>query len=157
MWKPHITVAAVIEYQERFLLVSDSTSRGVLLNQPAGHLEANEDLITAVIREVKEETSMDFRPEKIVGIYLYHPNSEQTYLRVCFTGSLLDYSKTPCPVEGDDGVIAANWFDLATIHKRAGEHRSQLVAQCIDDYLSGQLYPLSMLHHIVPNCMLKLD
>lgn len=157
MWQPHITVAAVIEHQGSFLLVSDNTSRGVMLNQPAGHLEPNEDLIAAVIREVKEESSMDFRPEKIVGMYLYHPNPEQTYLRICFTGSLLDYTKTPCPAQDDDGVIAANWFDLAAIRKRASEHRSQLVIQCIDDYLNGQLYPLSMLHNIVPNYMLKVD
>ena len=148
MWHTHITVAAVIEHQNKFLLVSDNTSQGIRLNQPAGHLEASEDLLAAIVREVKEESSMDFVPEGVVGIYLYHPSPEKTYLRVCFSGRLLDYAKVPCPAADDDGVIAAGWYDLTTIQKRASEHRSQLVTQCIDDYLSGQLFPLSMLHNI---------
>ncbi|MBX9597948.1 MAG: NUDIX domain-containing protein [Burkholderiales bacterium] len=148
MWHTHITVAAVIEHQNKFLLVSDNTSQGIRLNQPAGHLEASEDLLAAIVREVKEESSMDFVPEGVVGIYLYHPSPEKTYLRVCFSGRLLDYAKVPCPAADDDDVIAAGWYDLTTIQKRASEHRSQLVTQCIDDYLSGQLFPLSMLHNI---------
>lgn len=148
MWQTHITVAAVIEHKNKFLLVSDSTSQGIKLNQPAGHLEADEDLRAAIVREVKEESSMDFVPTGIIGIYLYHPNPEQTYLRICFSGSLLDYDQVPCPAADDDGVIAAGWYDLTTIQKRISEHRSQLVMQCIDDYLSGKLFSLSMLHNI---------
>jgi ADP-ribose pyrophosphatase YjhB (NUDIX family) len=51
MWHPHVTVAAVIEHNGKFLLVRDNTSSGIKLNRPAGHLEPNETLIDAVIHD----------------------------------------------------------------------------------------------------------
>ncbi|MEQ1883406.1 MAG: NUDIX hydrolase, partial [Burkholderiales bacterium] len=42
VWKPDVTVAAVVERDGRFLLVEEHTERGLLFNQPAGHLEADE-------------------------------------------------------------------------------------------------------------------
>ena len=56
VWKPHVTVAAVVERDGRFLLVEEHTSNGLQFNQPAGHLEENESLIDAVKREAFEET-----------------------------------------------------------------------------------------------------
>ena len=55
VWKPHVTVAAVIERDNRFLFVEEHTPNGLQFNQPAGHLEPNEDFITAVKREVKKK------------------------------------------------------------------------------------------------------
>ena len=57
VWKPHVTVAAIIENNNRFLLVEEETSKGLAFNQPAGHLEKGEDLVYAVKREVFEETA----------------------------------------------------------------------------------------------------
>jgi 8-oxo-dGTP pyrophosphatase MutT (NUDIX family) len=136
MWKTHVTVAAVIEHNQHFVLVTDATSQGLKLNQPAGHVEAHEDFIQAIIREVKEETSLDFIPEKIIGLYWYQPNPENNYLRICFKGSLLDYSALPAPAPNDDGVVAAAWYNLETIKTRQNEHRSSLVIRCINDYLA---------------------
>ena len=42
VWKPHVTVAAVLERDGRFLLVEEQTEDGILLNHPAGHLEPDE-------------------------------------------------------------------------------------------------------------------
>jgi hypothetical protein len=39
VWKPNVTVAAVIERDGRFLMIEEETERGALYNQPAGHLE----------------------------------------------------------------------------------------------------------------------
>ncbi len=39
-WLPHVTVAAVIERDGRFLRVEEEPDEGVVINQPAGHLEA---------------------------------------------------------------------------------------------------------------------
>ena len=67
-WKPNVTVAAIIERDQKFLLVEENADDHVVFNQPAGHLEKNETLIEAVKREVLEETAWEFIPQSIVGI-----------------------------------------------------------------------------------------
>ena len=44
IWKPSVTVAAIVERDGRFLLVEEHTNRGRLFNQPAGHLDPGETL-----------------------------------------------------------------------------------------------------------------
>jgi hypothetical protein len=39
VWKPHVTVAAVVQRDGKFLLVEEETEVGLAFNQPAGHLE----------------------------------------------------------------------------------------------------------------------
>ena len=51
-WKPHVTVAAVLEQGGRFLLVEEETSDGLKLNNPAGHLEPGESPAQGCAREV---------------------------------------------------------------------------------------------------------
>ena len=68
-WKPNVTVAAIIERDGKFLLVEEHTSQGLRLNQPAGHLEANESLLQAAVREAREESAYEFHPQHLVGIY----------------------------------------------------------------------------------------
>ena len=70
-WKPNTTVAAVIEKDGKFLLVEELIEDELVFNQPAGHLEKGETLLDAVKREVLEETTFDFEPKALVGIYLY--------------------------------------------------------------------------------------
>ena len=58
-WTPRVTVAAVLERDGRFLLVEERQSRGLVLNNPAGHLDIGESLPQACVREVLEETGID--------------------------------------------------------------------------------------------------
>src|SRR6478735_2627037 len=92
-WKPSVTVAAVIEEQGRFLLVEEETPEGLMLNNPAGHLDAGESPLQAVVREALEETARDFVPEALLGIYMarfVRPSRSEdvTYLRLAFTGQV---------------------------------------------------------------------
>ena len=70
MFKPEITVATILERNGRFLLVEEETEQGILLNQPAGHLEADESIQDAAVRETLEETACRIVPDALVGIYL---------------------------------------------------------------------------------------
>src|SRR3954466_13140805 len=93
VWKPSVTVAAIIERDGLFLLVEEETSDGVRLNQPAGHLDPLESLTHAVVRETLEETAHDFVPTALVGMYMSRYQSmrtglDVTYLRFAFTGDL---------------------------------------------------------------------
>ncbi len=68
VWKPHATVAAIIERDNKFLMVEEFVNKKRVFNQPAGHLDPDESLIDAVIRETLEETAWNFTPEAITGI-----------------------------------------------------------------------------------------
>ena len=144
VWKPNVTVAAVIERDGRFLLVEeDQGVSKTLFNQPAGHLDGGESLIHATIRETLEETAHSFAPNAIVGIYRWiEPNSATTYLRVCFTGEVHGHDPD---LALDDGIIAAHWLTLDEINQFTPRLRSPLVRRCIDDYLAGRRYPLELL------------
>jgi 8-oxo-dGTP pyrophosphatase MutT (NUDIX family) len=144
-WKANVTVAAVIEKDGRFLMIEESIDGQKVINQPAGHLERNESLLSAVKREVLEETAWEFEPEKIVGIYLYPgPNTEITFLRICFSGSSFQHYPDQ---KLDEGIIQVLWMSRKELEQRKENLRSPLVANCIDDYLKGQKYSLDLLHH----------
>ena len=56
VWKPTVTVAAIVERDGRFLLVEEQSARGAVYNQPAGHLEPGESLLEGAAREALEDT-----------------------------------------------------------------------------------------------------
>jgi 8-oxo-dGTP pyrophosphatase MutT (NUDIX family) len=146
IWKPHVTVAAVIEQQGQFLLVQERESGRTVLNQPAGHLEDGESLVAAVIRETLEETGWNFRPDAVVGMYRWrHPAKGITYLRMTFTGPGLSHD-TDRPL--DEAIESIHWMSVDEIRRQPKLLRSPLVLKSIEDYLAGVRYPLSVLTDI---------
>jgi 8-oxo-dGTP pyrophosphatase MutT (NUDIX family) len=147
IWKPSVTVAAVIERAGRFLLVEEETSEGIRLNQPAGHLDPHESLEQAVVRETLEETAHDFTPRALVGMYMSRYQSLRsglnvTYLRFTFCGDVGRVHDRPL----DDGIIRTLWMTRAEMAACPERHRSPLMLQCVDDYLAGKRAPLALLH-----------
>lgn len=145
IWKPNVTVAAVIERDEKFLLVEEETSLGLRYNQPAGHLEADESLLAAVTREVLEESAYHFTPQSLLGIYRWHSDeSDVTYLRFAFTGMLTGHEPDR-PL--DQGILQTVWLTPDEIRATQARHRSPLILRCVEDYLAGKRYPLELLTH----------
>ncbi|QID18329.1 NUDIX hydrolase [Nitrogeniibacter mangrovi] len=145
VWKPNVTVAAVIERDGCFLLVEEETAAGLRFNQPAGHLEAGESLVEAVAREALEETAHPFRPTHLIGIYQWpRPDGEVTYLRFTFTG---EPGERIAGQALDTGIVRAVWLTREEIIACRDRHRSPLVLQCVDDYLSGRRLPLDVIRH----------
>ncbi|MGZ8256597.1 MAG: NUDIX hydrolase [Gallionella sp.] len=145
IWKPHVTVAAIIERDGKFLLVEEETLQGVRFNQPAGHLEAHESLLDAAVRETLEESAYHFVPQHLTGIYRWHAaESNRTYLRFAFTGELAGFEENRAL---DTGIIRALWLSLDEIRACQARHRSPLVLRCIEDYLAGHRYPLELITH----------
>ncbi|MDN4037327.1 MULTISPECIES: NUDIX hydrolase [unclassified Massilia] len=147
IFKPSVTVAAIIEHEGRFLLIEEETSEGVKLNQPAGHLDPHESLEQAVVREALEETAHEFIPRALVGMYMsrYHSksrNADVTYLRFTFCGSVGRKFDQPL----DEGILRTLWMTRDEIAATADRHRSPIVLKCVDDYLAGQSTPLALLH-----------
>ena len=146
IWKPHVTVAAVIEQDGKFLLVEEHTEAGPQFNQPAGHWEPDETLAEGVAREVLEETAYHFVPEALLGIYRWrHPAKDVTYLRFAFCGRLDGHESGRAL---DTGIIRAAWFSPEEIRATAGRHRSPLIVKCMEDYLAGKRYPLEIISHL---------
>jgi 8-oxo-dGTP pyrophosphatase MutT (NUDIX family) len=153
-WKPSVTVAAVIEKKidgvSRFLLVEEETRDGLKLNNPAGHLDPGESPFEGCVRETLEETAFHFTPTAIVGVYLsrferaligQEESEDITYLRFAFCGELGEH------VAGqplDEGIVRTVWLTAEEIRASVHMHRSPLLLTCMEDYLAGKRYPLSL-------------
>lgn len=145
IWKPNVTVAAVIEQNGKFLLVEEETEQGLLFNQPAGHWEPGETLEQGVIRETREETAYTFTPQWLQGIYSWHhPRKDITYLRFAFSGAAGAHDPQQAL---DVGIVRAIWLTAEEIRETQARHRSPLVLQCVEDYLAGKRFPLDLITH----------
>ena len=142
IWKPSVTVAAVIERGGKFLFVEEKIDGRLVLNQPAGHLDPGESLVAACRREVLEETAHDFAPRSIVGVYRWHYAAKDvTFLRFCFAGEVSGEDPTRTL---DREIVRLHWLTPAELAARKSEHRSPLVAKCVADFLSGRRFPLEL-------------
>lgn len=145
-WSPHVTVATVVEKDGKFLFVEEQTE-GVshtVFNQPAGHVECNETIIQAAIRETMEETGYAIEVDYLLGIYTYTPPMfpDRTYFRFCFLAHVTEYFPD---AELDTGIIGPQWMTCEELLDSA-RARSPLVIKAVQDALSGQKYPLSLIY-----------
>ena len=122
----------------------DPGGRGRLpQGQPAGHLDPNETLTEAAVRETLEETGWDVEATGIVGIYLYTaPSNGVTYQRVCFIAKALKHHPD---YQLDDGILRARWLTRDELMAVRDDWRSELIIRCIDDYLASQRHSLELI------------
>ena len=146
--RPRVTVAAIVHRDERFLLVEEhAVDGGIVFNQPAGHVEAGESILEALTRETFEETGWRIRPESLVGVYLWqHPNQSISYLRIAMSGIPENHDANATL---DEGIVQAHWLTRDELARLRPQHRSPLVMRCIEDYLAGERYPLSVLKSLL--------
>ncbi len=143
-WLPHVTVAAVIEQAEQFLMVEEEFEGYTVFNQPEGHLEKDENLIEAISREVLIETGWQFTPEYLVGIYQYIDlYTHQTYIRFSFGGKLGNHEPERI-IESQ--IKSVTWLSK---EKLADEKlRNSVVLRSIHDYLSEHRMPMDFISFI---------
>jgi 8-oxo-dGTP pyrophosphatase MutT (NUDIX family) len=145
-WKPSVTVAAVIERDGRYLLVEEHTPEGLRLNNPAGHLDPGESPAQGVARETLEETTHEFTPRALVGVYLsrfQRGADDITYLRFAFCG---DLGPAMAGRSLDHGIVRTLWLTPDEVRASVARHRSPLVLRCMEDHLAGRRHPLDLLH-----------
>ena|SRR5438105_4080663 len=147
-FKPNVTAAAIVERGGRFLLVEEETADGLKLNNPAGHVEQGESPVQACAREALEETGRAFQATALVGVYLARAKRDSTgedvtYLRFAFCGDCGE----PDPGRAlDTGIVRTLWMTPDEIRASASRHRSPLLLRCVEDYLAGRRYPLSLVY-----------
>ena len=148
VWRPHVTVAAVIEREGRFLFVEEETEFGVRLNQPAGHWEPGESLVDAVVRETLEESRLRFAPNAVVGVYHWtRPDGALTYLRFAFSGKVTGEEPDRAL---DAGILRTLWLLPEEVEAagREGRLRSPMVLACVRDWREGRRYSLDLIRYL---------
>ncbi|SET66940.1 ADP-ribose pyrophosphatase YjhB, NUDIX family [Marinobacter segnicrescens] len=142
-WKPHATVAVIVEDQDnRYLLVEEHSDGRIVFNQPAGHIEEGETVLDAARREALEETGWQVEPQAFLGMYRYiAPANGRTYFRFCFVANATQHVSERL----DDGIIAAHWLTLEEIRGLGDRLRSPMVLDCILDYRKGRRFPLDVI------------
>lgn len=150
-WQPDVTVATVVVDGGAMLVVEEQVAGRLVLNQPAGHLEPDEPIIQAAVRETLEETGWDVRPVAFIGAYQWKAPSisaagaERTYVRFAFLAEPLAFDpRRPL----DEGIVRALWMTPAELQAEAMRHRSPLVWRVVADALAGRRYPLELVRSL---------
>lgn len=145
-WKPNVTVATLVEKDNKFLLVRECPAEDIVYNQPAGHLDEGESIIAAAIRETLEETAWEVEITGFLGIYRSIAPNGITYLRHGFIAKpIIFHEGRPL----DEPIIDTCWMSYDEVVKNEEQMRSHLVKQLIDDYYTGLIYPLTLFHEIL--------
>ena len=144
-WQPDVTVATVVVRDGRLLMVEERVRGERVLNQPAGHLEPDESLLEAALRETLEETSWEVTLTAFIGAYQWKaPADGRHFLRMAFAAEpLRHHPERPL----DEGILQALWLTPAELQAQAPRHRSPLVWRVAEDFLSGRRFPLQALSH----------
>lgn len=141
----HLTVAAVVCFQNKYLLVEeiDKLSGQRVLNQPAGHVEQDEDLLQAIARELFEETGLALTPSSWLGISQLHASNGHRYVRVNFVFEPTELPKLYAPQDAD--ILKLHWYSASEIAAATIPLRSQLVADAIQLFEQGIRLPLNLI------------
>ena len=139
-WIPHVTVATIIEKDNKFLMVEEELHGKKILNQPAGHLDKGETLIEAAIRETLEESAWEVTINHLIESAQWtSPSSNTHFLRACFAGSAIKHFPKQ---QLDKGIIRSLWMSRDEVAQNSHRLRSPLVLNHIDHYIAGKKFNL---------------
>jgi 8-oxo-dGTP pyrophosphatase MutT (NUDIX family) len=115
-----------------------------LLNQPAGHLEPDERIREAALREVREETAWQVGITDYLGMYVYQTPDGHTFHSHGFFGMALAHLGNDL----DRGILATHWLTLEELEdlERKGRLRSPMVMRRVRDSLAGKFFPMNVIH-----------
>ncbi len=144
-WQPDVTVATVVVRDGKLLMVEEHAEGRLVLNQPAGHLEPDESLLDAAVRETLEESAWTVRLSQFVGVYQWKAETGRHYLRFAFAGEPVSHDPA---LALDEGIVRAVWMTPEELQQAHARHRSPLVWQVVVDYLAGRRFPLSTMNQV---------
>ena len=143
-FQPFLTVALIIEEDGRFLMVEEHQETGELcFGTVAGHVEAQESIIEAALREGLEECGCEVELDHLVGIYDY-VKAKETIIRFTFKAHLKDHDISKVKINDPDGdIVGIKWYSKDEIYQNRKMWRTRLIGYNFDDYFKGQALPLS--------------
>ena len=142
-YKPNVTVATVIQSDDRFLMVEELRSSDAVrvINQPAGHLEAGESLLEAALREVAEETCWRATLTAYLGPTLLTGDTGVDYLRHSFFARPIGLDDS---LQRDDSILDVHWLTRGEIMSGDWILRHPVVGDLIDQDLLDAAVPLTI-------------
>ncbi|MBE5252966.1 NUDIX domain-containing protein [Mixta mediterraneensis] len=141
MFKPHVTVACLVQAEGELLVVEERINGRATWNQPAGHLEANETLLAAAQRELVEETGINAPMQYFLGVQQWIAPDNTSFVRFLFG---LDLAKKLPTAPQDSDIDCCWWLPPAQILS-APVLRSPLVAESVRLWQQGARYPLHLI------------
>lgn len=126
---PFVTVDALVTQNDRLLLIQRGRAPGQgLWALPGGFLDGSERLLTAAIRELREETEITLTDAQLRaalrGVAVFdHPQRSQRGRTITHAHyfALPPATEAPPPVQGADDAQAAQWVPLASIPSMTAE------------------------------------
>ncbi|NIF21816.1 NUDIX domain-containing protein [Candidatus Pantoea multigeneris] len=141
MFKPHVTVACIVAAQGELLVVEERVNGRPTLNQPAGHLEAEETVQQAAQRELYEETGIHAEMQYFLGVQQWIAPDNTPFLRFLFALELTEKAVT----QPQDSDIDRCWWLTPEQIIHADNLRSPLVAESVRLWQQNARYPLTLL------------
>jgi ADP-ribose pyrophosphatase YjhB (NUDIX family) len=121
-----VTALAFIAQGDSVLLVRQSYGKRYW-SLPGGSVEPGESIDQAALREVKEETGLDVRLTRLVGVY---SKPVQDALAVCFEAEVLGGSFS----EATDEIVECRYFPPDDLPEPVREH----LRERITDWRRGE-------------------
>ena len=145
-WVQHITVASIVQKEDKFLFVEEYVKNKLVINQPAGHLEENESLQEACIRETLEETGYLVEALYLVGIYHeYSSANRDMWLRFCFACKVIKKVEN---YKIDDKINNVIWLTENEFNLKPDDtHRSNMVKKSLQDFILGKEYKTQLISY----------
>ncbi|MBI3957060.1 MAG: NUDIX domain-containing protein [Candidatus Kerfeldbacteria bacterium] len=140
-----LIVSVFAERHGQHLFITERRRSRITMSEPVGHVDANESIPQAALREFLEETGLRVALKSIIGIYYNHYAKGQISdsVRIAFFGAI---TKTPAQIVEQN--IRLHWVkraDLPRIIKKLSHPTSR---RALADFLRGQQFPLSVIRDL---------
>lgn len=127
--KSGVVAGTLVKHDDKYLLVKENPNGKEVYNLPAGHVDKDEQLEAAAIRETKEETGYDVRLIKQIG--LYHESAPQSVKHVYLAEIIGGEAHAQ---EGEILEVVWRSFDEIAELEKTGQMRAPWVFDIISKY-----------------------
>lgn len=143
IWKPRVTMAAVIEKDARFLLVEEKTSRGLRLDLPTVNLQPRECPLMSCARAARDRAGCKFMPKALVGVYIARSRDDldMTVLNFALAGAASSFDARRATGKNRRAL----WMSVEEVREWIEAYRSPTVLQALEDHLLGRRYRLDVI------------
>ncbi|MDO5352782.1 MAG: NUDIX domain-containing protein, partial [Succinatimonas sp.] len=141
------TVALIIEHDGKYLVVeeyNEDQDNRLVFGNPAGHIEKQESIIEAALREGREETGCEVELLSLISIDDYVKDYETIY-RFCFEARIKNLPENLKANDPDHEILDVKWYTKEEIYEKKDLWRTRLVGRNFDAYFAGQRLPLSLI------------